>query len=57
LVWCGYIEVAQTSVLWLHRMACAMHCVSVYAHTMHSAHASHAILCSHNTDKVCTTSM
>jgi hypothetical protein len=57
-VQCGYIEVVQTlSVLWLHSMTCAVHCVSVYAHTVHSTHASQVILCSHNTDNICTTSM
>ena len=48
-VQCGYVEVVQTmSVLWLHSMACEA-CV-------HSTHASQAILYSHNTDIVCTTS-
>jgi hypothetical protein len=40
LVQCGYIEVVQTSVLWLHRVTCAVHCVSVYAHIVHSTHTS-----------------
>jgi len=39
LVQCEYTEVVQTlSVLWLQSMTCAVHCVSVYAHTVHSTH-------------------
>ena len=49
-VQCGYMEVVQTmSVLWLHSMTCEA-CVLC-------THASQVLLCSHNTDIVCTTSM
>jgi hypothetical protein len=44
-VQCEYVEVVQTSVLWLHSMtceACAVHCVSVYAHS-----AQHTCLTGH----------
>jgi len=45
-----YMKVLQTlSVLWLHRMTCEV-CVLC-------TQASQAILCSHNIDNVCTTSM
>ena len=30
---------------------------SVHAHTVHSTHATQVVLCSHNTDNVCATSM
>jgi len=49
-VQCGYMEVVQTMlVLWLHRMTCEA-CVLC-------THASQVIICSHNTDIFCTTSM
>jgi hypothetical protein len=58
LVQCEYMEVVQTlSVLWLHSMTCAV-CVlcTVWAYTL--THCTvQVILCSHNTDNVCTTSM
>jgi hypothetical protein len=64
LVQRGYIDVVQTlSVLWLHSMTCEacvlVNCVIVYCICLHSVHthASQVILCSHNTDNVCTTSM
>jgi hypothetical protein len=50
LVQYGYIDVVQTlSVLWLHRMrsVCYALCERI----------REVILCSHNTDNVCTTSM
>ena len=41
---CEYMEVVQRlSVLWLY--------------STHRTHASQVILCSHNTDNLCTTSM
>ena len=49
-VQCEHMEVVQTLlVLWLHSMTCEA-CV-------HYTHASQAILCSHDTDNVCTTSI
>ena len=36
---------------------CTVHCVSVYAHTVHSTHATQVLLCRHSTDNVCTTSV
>jgi hypothetical protein len=68
---CEYIDVIQTlSVLWLHNMTCeacvlcshSMTCEACVLGTVwactrpHSAQHSTA-LCSHNTDKVCTTSI
>jgi hypothetical protein len=51
LVQRGYIEVVQTlSVLWLHSRTCEA-CV------LYNTHASQVVLCNHNTDNVCTTSM
>ena len=44
-VQCEYMEVVQAlSMLWLRsivRAMCAVHCASVYAHTVQSTHASH----------------
>jgi hypothetical protein len=49
LVQCGYTEVVQTSVLWLHSVT--------YEACVLCTHASQVILCSHNTDNVCMTSV
>jgi hypothetical protein len=48
-VQCGYMEVVQTSVLWLHNMTCEA-CVLCAQRT---THASQVILYCHNTDNVC----
>ena len=52
-VQCEYMEVVQTLSVCTGR---AVHCVNIYAHTVHGTHASQVIICSHNTD-VCTSAM
>jgi hypothetical protein len=50
------VDTDVVSVMAAYYGVCVVHCVSVYAHTVHNTHATQVILCRHNTD-VCTTSV